>query len=180
MAAELVVQAIAAVATTGVVVFIGRRVLRRAAAIERVDPFTLTDPWRSYVQDAQSGQARFARIVDSVEPGPLRDRLGDIDERLRDGVSASWRIAQSGHALHKMVLAVSDRPSDSLTRMREREAAAAAKLATLVKQLDEAVARGAELATGQYAGLDAVADDVDVAVSDLEALRQALAEIQDA
>src|SRR5258705_9309655 len=101
MAAPIVAQAIVAVVSTGVVATIGRRVLRRAAAVERIDAFTLTDPWRSYVQDAQSAQGRFGRIVESVEQGPLQDRLGDIDERMRQGVSACWRIAQSGYSLHK-------------------------------------------------------------------------------
>ena len=143
---------------------------------ERIDPFTLTDPWRSFVQDAQQAEARFGRIAESVDDGPLRDRLRDIDARVRDGVTACWRIAQSGYRLHKMVREVSDSNSESVTRMRVREAETRDKLATLTKNLDEAVARAAELATGQYAGLDAVADDVNHVVDDLEAFRQAIAE----
>ncbi len=90
--------------TAGGVVALGRYALRRSAAIERIDPFTLTDPWRSFVQDAQSAQTRFGRIVAGCRTGPLRDRLGLVDERVGDGVRACWRIAQSGYLLHKMVL----------------------------------------------------------------------------
>lgn len=150
---------------------------RRKPKRERIDPFTLTDPWRSFVQDALQAERRFAGIVDSVEDGPLRDRLKDVDERLRDGVTACWRIAQAGYRLHKMVRSVADSTSESVTRMRAREADTRDKLAALTENLDEAVARAAELATGQYTALGTVADDVDDVVSDLEALRQAIAEI---
>ena len=150
---------------------------RRKAKRERIDPFTLTDPWRSFVQDAQQASTRFGRIVGTVQSGPLRERLGDINERVDDGVLACWRIAQSGYQLHKTLLQVADTNSDSLTRMRAREDDTRQKLATLTRNLDEAVARAAELATGQLSGLDAVADDVESVVGDLEALRQAIAEI---
>ncbi|MEY2425328.1 MAG: hypothetical protein QOI61_900 [Actinomycetota bacterium] len=142
-----------------------------------MDPFTLTDPWRSFVSSAKSAETRFARIVGTVEEGPLHDRLADVDERIQQGVAACWRIAQDGYRLHKMVLQVADSKSEAVTRMRAREAETRDKLAALVKNLDEAVARSAELATGQYAALDAVADDVNTVVGDLEALRQALAEL---
>jgi hypothetical protein len=150
---------------------------RRRKQTRAMDPFTLTDPWRSFVHDAKSAETRFSRIVASVEDGPLRDRLADVDERIHQGVTACWRIAQGGYRLHKMVLQVADSNSESVTRMRGREAETRDKLAALVKNLHEAVARAAELATGQFGALDAVADDVDTVVTDLEALRQALAEL---
>jgi hypothetical protein len=150
---------------------------KRRKKRERIDPFTLTDPWRSFVQDAQQAETRFGRIISTVADGPLRDRLSDVHERVNDGLLACWRIAQSGHNLHKMVLHVADTDSEAVTRMRARENDTRDKLAALTRNLDEAVARAAELATGQDAGLDAVADDVDTVVTDLEALRQAIAEI---
>ncbi len=177
MAAPVLVQGITAIVVAIGVAWGSRVALRKGAAKERIDPFTLTDPWRSYVQDAQSARTRFARIVDSVEPGPLEERLSSIEASIGDGVLACWRIAQSGHQLHKMVLEVSKSPSESLARMRTREAETSAKLADLVRNLNEAVARAAELATSQYRDLDAVADDVNGVVADLEALRQGIAEI---
>lgn len=150
---------------------------RRRKKKIRIDPFTLTDPWRSFVQDAQQAETRFQRILASVDDGPLRERLGEIADRVGEGVVACWRIAQSGHRLHKMVVQVADTSSESVTRMRTREVETRDKLAVLTKNLDEAVARAAELATGQLSGLNAVADDVNSVVGDLEALRQALAEI---
>ena len=150
---------------------------RRKKKKARIDPFTLTDPWRSFVQDAQQAHARFGRIVAAVQRGPLRDRLGDMNERVDDGLHACWRIAQSGYQLHKTLLQVADTDSDAVTRMRARETDTHQKLAALTKNLDEAVARAAELATGQLGGLDAMADDIESVVGDLEALRQAIAEV---
>jgi hypothetical protein len=150
---------------------------RKKKRKERIDPFTLTDPWRSFVQDAQQASARFGRIIDTVRGGPLRDRLDDVNGRVHDGVLACWRIAQSGYQLHKTLLQVADTESESVDRMRARELDTQQKLATLTKNLDEAVARAAELATGQLDGLDAMADDIDSVVGDLEALRQAIAEV---
>lgn len=150
---------------------------RRRKRRERRDPFTLTDPWRSFVQDATRAQARFERVIAVVADGPLRERLHDIERRVEDGVAACWRIAQAGHALNKTRRQVGGTQSEAVARMRAREDETRDKLAALTRGLDEAVARAAEIATGQFAGLDAMASDVDHVVADLEALRQAIAEV---
>lgn len=144
---------------------------------ERIDPFTLTDPWRSFVQDAQQARSRFERIVDDVQEGPLRERLRDIETRVDDGLQACWRISQSGHQLRKTMAQVGPSTSEAVLRMRARQDETEQNLAALIHNLDEAVARAAELATGQYDGLDALTDDVNGVVGDLEALRQAIAEV---
>lgn len=144
---------------------------------ERIDAFTLTDPWRSFVQDAQQAKTRFENITDKVQDGPLRDRLHEVEERIADGVDACWRIAQSGYQLQQTIRQVGTSTSESVGRMKTREDETEQKLAALISNLDESVARAAELATGQLDGLDALTDDVNGVVGDLEALRQALAEI---
>ena len=68
---------------------------------ERIDPFTLSEPWRFYVREAQQAQARYQQAVASAAPGPLRDRLSSIGTRIDDGVKAAWRIAQKGQALER-------------------------------------------------------------------------------
>lgn len=180
MAAALVVQAIAAIASGGVVATVGRRLVRRAGAVERIDPFTLTDPWRSYVSRAQSAHARFGRVVGGADDGPLKERLATIDTRIGEGVNECWRIAQRGYTLHKTLLEVASSGSEAVTRMRAKEKDTQDHLSALIQSLDEAVARAAELATHRTEDLDAVADDVNGVVGDLEALRQAVVEVDQA
>jgi hypothetical protein len=71
----------------------------RAAKGERIDPFTLSEPWRHYVQDAMQAHNRFKEAVRSARAGPTRDRLAEIDERVSTGVEEVWRIARRGHDL---------------------------------------------------------------------------------
>lgn len=144
---------------------------------ERIDPFTLTDPWRSFVQDAQQALTRFENVVDNVKDGPLEARLDEVQARIEEGVTACWRIAQSGYELQQTIRQIGRSESDAVARMKTRESETEQKLSVLVHNLDESVARAAELATGQLDGLDALTDDVNGVVGDLEALRQALAEI---
>lgn len=153
---------------------------RKRKKRERIDPFTLTDPWRSFVQDAQSARRRFERVVDGVKDGPLRERLRTIEERIDDGLQACWRIAQSGYQLQQTIRQLGRSTSEATARMKAREAETQSKLAELIHNLDESVARAAELATGQLDGLDELTHDVDGVVGDLEALRQALVEIDSA
>lgn len=63
---------------------------------DRIDPFVLSEPWRSYVQSAQSAKLRFDRTVASTRSGPIRDRLSQLSARLDDGIRESWRIASRG------------------------------------------------------------------------------------
>jgi hypothetical protein len=71
----------------------------RTPAGERIDPFTVGEPWRRFVQDAQQAQSRFQNTVRRMRPGPLRDRLAAVERRLADGVQECWRIARQGDAL---------------------------------------------------------------------------------
>ena len=64
-----------------------------------VAPFTLSDPWRQYVIDAQVSKKRFDTVVSGMTPGPTRTRLEAMDDRLGDGIDESWKIAQRGHEI---------------------------------------------------------------------------------
>ena len=66
---------------------------------EKVNPSAVQEPWRSFVKDALSAQARFDRTVSRMETGPLRERLAGVGERLGDGVHECWRIACQGNNL---------------------------------------------------------------------------------
>ncbi len=80
------------------VLFVRRRA-RSAATPQRprIDPFALSEPWRRYVQRAQSAKLRYDRTVQSTRDGPMRERLASIGGRLDQGVDDCWRIASRGH-----------------------------------------------------------------------------------
>lgn len=64
-----------------------------------IDPMSIADPWRSFVREALDAQRRYRKAVESANPGPLRDRLVEIGERIDAGVGEVWRIARRGDAL---------------------------------------------------------------------------------
>lgn len=75
--------------------------LPRRAKGDRMDPFTLNEPWRKSVIDAQVAKRRFDDAVRQADNGPLRDRLAEIGARLDEAVREVWRIAQRGHLMAK-------------------------------------------------------------------------------
>ena len=71
----------------------------RRPSEERIDAFTVGEPWRSFVTDALRARARFEQTVERARPGPLRDRLVGLGRRLDQGVQECWRIARQGDVL---------------------------------------------------------------------------------
>lgn len=92
---------IAAAAAVGAVAWAGRVAfaIPRNPTKEHIDPFTLQDPWRKFVRDALDARRQFGEALGQADPGPLRDRLAEIADRIDTGVSESWRIARAGQAL---------------------------------------------------------------------------------
>ena len=88
-------------AVLGVLAWAGRVAVAipRAPADSRIDPFTLSEPWRRFVTDALQAQTRFHEAVRSAREGPMRDRLLEIEGRVDTGVDEVWRIARRGHDL---------------------------------------------------------------------------------
>jgi hypothetical protein len=68
---------------------------------ERIDPFTLQDPWRRFVKEALDAQKRFDTAVQDAPAGPMHDRLAEIAARIDDGLDDCWRIARQGHTMSK-------------------------------------------------------------------------------
>ena len=66
---------------------------------ERVDPFSLGDPWKRFVIDAQNAQNRYRRAVKRSRPGPLKERLAELGERIDQAVMECWRVACQGNNL---------------------------------------------------------------------------------
>jgi hypothetical protein len=182
------------------------RLLPRAPRAERIDPFTLQEPWRRFVQDALQARNRFLDAVERAPAGPLRDRLQEIADRVQTGVDECWLIARRGHALVKarrgIDVAAVDRQLDrlttgdeagepslsALTRSLEVQRSTADRLDGVIDsaerelrlldaRLDEAVARTLELsATAGDSAVTGLSADVDQLVSEMESLRLAMDE----
>jgi len=171
----------------------------------RIDPFTLHDPWRRYVQNALQARTRFAEAADRAPAGPLRDRLREIASRVDTGVEESWHVAQRGEALvqarrgidlaeidrrlKEAGEATTDPSGDRVVRSLEGQRDTAARLDGVIANandqlrlldagLDEAVARTLELSAHAQAGgdVEGLGQDVDELVTEVEALRLALEE----
>ena len=66
---------------------------------DRIDAFTIGDPWRRFVLDAQQAKKRFDETVKRTRSGPLQERLAAIGDRIEQGVTECWRIARQGDNL---------------------------------------------------------------------------------
>jgi hypothetical protein len=207
---------IAAAAAVGAVAWAARVAFAvpRNPREERIDPFTLQDPWRRFVSEALAARRRFDDAVRQAEAGPLRDRLSEIGERIATGVSESWRIARAGQALSdarsqidaadvtrqlaelgvapgtelqpgssvagtvealEAQLGTAQRMDSVITETRDR-------CRLLDARLDEAVTRAIELSVRAQRTEDfgTLSRDVDSLVGEMEALRQALDETEQA
>ena len=173
---------------------------------DRIDPFTLGEPWRRAVQDALQAQARFEEAVSETRKGPLRERMEEIAGRIDTGVDEAWRVARQGQALVEARRRIDtkdavrelaevegrqgaayERTAESLRaqlasaqRLEATIDDARARLRLTNARLDEAVARAAELSVAAHdvEQLQGLGDDVDALVTDLEALRLGLEEVQ--
>jgi hypothetical protein len=170
----------------------------------RIDPFTLSDPWRRYVQRAQSAKLRYDRIVQSAKPGPMRDRLSDIGRQLDKGVEDCWRIASRGDDIDRALAnlrvsrtrnelaaakasadATNEQTASTIASLEAQLAAADRmqkvsdgtrdRLRLLDARMSEILTNATEVSVG--ATDDALlTDDVDGLLGELEALRTALEE----
>jgi hypothetical protein len=190
----------------------GGRVLaaipRRRERAVRIDPFTLSEPWRRYVQGSLSAQARFQRAVDATPDGPLRVHLADISRRLQHAINEVWSVASSGDRIdaglatldatgaRAQLARLEKDPAGAetaatrealearlatATRMQQVSTEARDRLRLLDARLNELVARGVELSvSGGVSLVSGLGDDVDSLVSESETLRQALDEAEEA
>lgn len=174
---------------------------------DRVDPFVLSEPWRGYVQSAQSAKLRFDRTVESTRSGPIKERLGELSKRLEDGIDESWRIASRGDDIDGAIAQLStsqaqaeldllrsqanDSPHVASTiqsleaqissglRMQQVSSTARDRLRLLDARFDELVARAVEVSIGAADG-DLLGNDVDDLVTELEGLRLAIEDTRSA
>lgn len=177
---------------------IGLAVRRSRRQPVPIDPFTVNDPWRRFVQHALRNQASFDEVVAAMRPGPLRDRLSDIGGRVQAAAAECWRVARRAQAVadaRKRIDAdgarraldragAEDPTRDALqSRLASAErldvllAEARERLRVLDTRLEETVSRAHELSVQQDAtGAGGLGADVEDVVTELEALRLALDE----
>ncbi len=174
-----------------------------------VDLRRLNDPWHTLMRDVLDARRRFDRAVSTVKAGPLRDRLGDVGERLGTAVREAWKTALAGQSLsdaraqidggriHAELAAARQSPETvrsgqtiaaieaqlaSVERMDSTIADAYDRLRLLDARIDETVTRTLELSVSQTDGesLAGLGDEIDSIVGDMEALRQAIDETRSA
>jgi hypothetical protein len=162
------------------------------------------------VEEARSAKQRYDRVVADLEPGPMRDRLASVGARLEDGVRESWRISRHGHeitdalsrldtvsaqtqlaelrasartqpptAATQRTIASLEAQIESARRMHAVADDARDRLRLLDARLDELVARAVEVSVGT-ADSTMLGNDVDELVVELEALRMAVEETNEA
>jgi len=179
----------------------------RSPKLPAIDPFTVSEPWRHFVKDAQRSRQQLVATVRNTPSGPLRDRLQSIADRLDSGLVQGWQIAKRGDEIdaavtrldpvrlrsRREVLAaqVSTEPTAGLRealasvetqlatadRLKQLSASTADRLRSSQAKLDEIVARAAEVGVGS-SDTEHFAEDVDDLVLELEGLRQAMQELQ--
>lgn len=177
----------------------------RAERTPPMDAFTLSEPWRRYVSSAQRSRGRFQQTIRSAQPGPLRDRLEEIGRTLDVGLADCWAIAREGDQIDSTIARLKPTetsttlqrlrdeqqasPSDaraatiesleqqmaSLDRLRARSTEASDRLRLVQTQLDQLVAGASEVAAG-VGDTDRLASGIADVVTELEALRLAVAE----
>lgn len=170
-----------------------------------IDPFTVGEPWRQFVQGAQRSAGRLREIVEATSPGPLRDRMDGVAAKLDHGLDETFRIARRGDEIDAAVVrldptslrsklatlesqraaAPSEQLDDAIIsvrtqletteRLKVRSEQTVNTLRLTQTRLDELVARAAEVSVGA-GDTDAYEHDVDDLVVELEALRQAVDE----
>lgn len=180
---------------------------KRSAALSSsrsIDPFAVNEPWRRFVQDALKAKTRFEEAVETAKPGPLRDRMHEIGRSLDAGVANTWATAKQGQTLRDARRRIdtnqvnqrlasfrdsSDPNAERTVRSLEAQLASAqrldaitaeaeSKLRLMQAQLDEAVARAAELSVraGDVGELSVIETEISLVADQMEALRQALEE----
>ncbi|CAN5577919.1 MAG: hypothetical protein H0V69_13375 [Acidimicrobiia bacterium] len=174
-----------------------------------IDPFAISEPWRRFVTNAQRAGRNVHDTVNRTTDGPLKDRMAQITQRLDAGLAEVWNVARRGDEiddavrrldptalrskLNTLELQSGGAPSDdvaaavrsvqsqlqSADRLKALSSETADKLRLAQTRLDELAARATEVSVGSSDSVE-FADDVDELVVEMEGLRLAVEEINEA
>lgn len=167
--------------------------------LAHVDPAGVPPRWSPAVADALEARRRWRDLVDSVRPGPVRDRLVELGQRVDDGVLAVWHAVTRAAEVQRLAETLdAEAVTEEYKRAKRDPSADPAlvdalaarfgavqrvlntledtdqRLRLLDARLGAAVARGAEVALAAGAGGDEVAAELDAVVGELGALRSSL------
>jgi len=167
--------------------------------VGHVDPALVPPRWAPAVAEALAARGRWVELVAGLRPGPVRDRLVELGERVDAGVLAVWETALRAVEAERITASLDvDRVTDDYKRAKRDPAADPAlvealstrfqsvqrvlnalddtdtRLRLLDARLGAAVARGAEVALAAGAGSDALGAELDDVVAELGGLRTAL------
>jgi hypothetical protein len=202
---------LAAAVGLGVAVYAGTvvRAMPSGPKPVSIDPFTLSEPWRQLMQQAQGAGRKLRSTVAGVHDGPLQKTLHGIAAQLERGLIEAWEVAKRGDeiddavrrldptALRSKLVTLQQRaevePSpeadaavtsvqrqiESAERLKKQSADTAASLRLTQTQLDELVARASEVQIGTI-DTASYQRDVNDLVIKLEALHQAVEETRTA
>jgi hypothetical protein len=76
----------------------GRRALLRETP-EMIDPYAVPEPWRGMVRQVVADRDRFAETVRGWPPGPMHDRLVDLDGRVAVSAQQAFQVAKQAAVL---------------------------------------------------------------------------------
>jgi hypothetical protein len=157
-----------------------------------IDAFTLSEPWRKLMQNAQGSQRKLREVIAAVPGGPLRQQLDAISSQLEHGLSEAYRVAKAGDDIDDVVRRLDPPGLRSKLETAERRAAAdpspdnTAAVALLRDQLETAerlkqqsqqTAATLRLNQAQLDGLVTRAAEVRIGSADTDTYRQEIAEL---
>lgn len=103
---------------------------------ERIDPYTLQDPWLSHVRTSLTQRSKVREMAGTARSGPLRERLDEIAERVDTAVDEAWQIGKRGQALSQARGAISTASVDREIAALEQDLADSSGSADLMAAIE--------------------------------------------
>ena len=75
----------------------------RGSKLPAIGAFTLSEPWRQLMKDAQGSQRKLRETIAAVSAGPLRQQLDAISAELEHGLAEAYRVAKAGDDIDDVV-----------------------------------------------------------------------------
>jgi hypothetical protein len=75
-----------------------RAVQRRRALRDRIDPWSLPEPWRGQVARSLDARKQFCLLVGSLPPGPISGTLAAATGTVEEAVAEHWALAKGAAA----------------------------------------------------------------------------------